>query len=176
MAKYLDYSGLQILLGALKDGTLKVGYAKRASALGIDGIIPVANLPQGALERLVVVNSDIERFTLTTDNIQTGDTVKVVATKKMYFVVDDSKLNTEDGYTEYAAGSAVRAEFADSAGAVNWGNIQGKPNQFPAAPHQHTVSEVLLTGYAKAASYVALAAGDTLAQALGKLEAGLLTK
>lgn len=65
------------------------------------GTISVARLPKAALERCVVVANDAERFKLTTSSVQTGDTVKVTGTGKMYFVVDDSKLTSEDGYEVY---------------------------------------------------------------------------
>ena len=74
MAKqFLDASGLNQYTQALKNGTLVVGraqdssradfatdastafYAAHAAATGLLGIIPLANLPQGAIEKLVKV-------------------------------------------------------------------------------------------------------------------------
>jgi hypothetical protein len=43
----------------------------------------------------------------------------------MYIVVDDKKLNSEDGYVEYAAGTAAKAlnaDFATNAGNANHAN------------------------------------------------------
>ncbi len=81
----------------------------------ITGTINIANLPQGALERCVVVADDEARFKLTTANVQVGDTVKVVSSGVMYFVKDDTKLSEEGGYEIYTAGSATSA-FSDSKG------------------------------------------------------------
>ena len=81
----------------------------------ITGTINIANLPQGALERCVVVADDEARFKLTTANVQVGDTVKVVSSGVMYFVEDDTKLSEEGGYEIYTAGSATSA-FSDSKG------------------------------------------------------------
>ena len=82
------------------------------------GTIPIDRLPKGALERCVVVADDEARFALTTATVQTGDTVKVQDSGKMYFVKDDTKLSTEEGYEVYTAGTAA---------AVEWSGVQNKP-------------------------------------------------
>lgn len=92
------------------------------------GIIDIARLPHGALERLVIVEDDTARFKLTTANVQLGDTVKVNKTQKMYFVIDDSKLNSEAGYSVYTAGTAT---------SVPWSGVTGKPSSYPPASHNH---------------------------------------
>lgn len=99
----------------------------------ITGTINIENLPQGSLERCVLVQNDTERFSLTTDTVQKGDTVKVVSSGKMYFVIDDTKLSTEDGYEVYTSGSAT---------SVPWSGVTGKPNTFPPATHNHTKADV----------------------------------
>ena len=48
----------------------------------LTGTISIDRLPHAALERCVVVANDEARFALTTDNAQTGDTVKVQDTNK----------------------------------------------------------------------------------------------
>ncbi len=101
------------------------------------GTINIARLPQGALERCVIVADDTARFKLTKSNIQKGDTVKVTGTGKMYFVIDDTKLTSEDGYTVYTAGSAT---------AVPWSGITGKPATYPPSSHNHDNSYLKLTG------------------------------
>ena len=83
------------------------------------GTISIDRLPQGALERLFPVENDEERFNLTNNEVQNGDTVKVNSTKMMYRVVDDTQLSTEDGYTEYTAGLAA---------SVPWSGVTDKPN------------------------------------------------
>ena len=82
------------------------------------GTISIDRLPHGALERCVVVANDTARFALTSSQVQTGDTVKVTATDKMYFVVDDTELDNENGYEVYTAGSAT---------SVPWSGVQNTP-------------------------------------------------
>ena len=97
------------------------------------GTISIDNLPQGALDRMVKVATDTERFKLTTDDIQLGDTVKVTGTTKMYYVVDESNLDNEKGYEPYTA---------DSATSVPWSGVTNKPNTYPPSTHSHTKSDV----------------------------------
>jgi len=97
------------------------------------GTIDIARLPAGALERCIVVADDAERFKLTSSQVQQGDTVKVTATNKMYFVTDVSKLNVEDGYVVYTAGSATE---------VPWSGVTGKPNNYPPSSHTHTKGQI----------------------------------
>lgn len=92
------------------------------------GTIDIARLPHGALERLVIVADDTARFKLTTANIQLGDTVKVTKTEKMYYVVDESKLSSEAGYSVYTAGTAT---------SVPWSGVTGKPSTFTPSAHTH---------------------------------------
>ena len=77
------------------------------------GTLPLSVLPQGALERLVKVNNKAARLALTTGQVQLGDSVLQTDTNTMYIVVDINRLNSEDGYQEYAAGTAVLAETAE---------------------------------------------------------------
>lgn len=51
----------------------------------------------------------------------------------MYFVIDDTKLTSEDGYTVYTAGSAT---------SVPWSGVTGKPSTFTPMSHKHTKSEI----------------------------------
>lgn len=99
----------------------------------LTGTIDIARLPQGALERCVVVADDTARFALTTAKVQQGDTVKVTATGKMYFVVDDTKLNAEAGYEVYTAGSAT---------SVPWSGVTGKPSTFTPSAHNQAISTI----------------------------------
>lgn len=88
-------------------------------ATKLSGTVPMACMPAGALERLVVVANDTARFALTESDIQLGDVVKVTATEKMYFVKDVEHLDSEDGYEVFVAGEAA---------AVAWANVTGKPD------------------------------------------------
>ena len=84
----------------------------------ITGVIDISHLPPTVIERQFDVQNDAARFNLTTDDVQNGDTVKVLYSGRMYLVVDDTKLNSEDGYSEYSAGRA---------GAVDWSGVENKP-------------------------------------------------
>lgn len=84
----------------------------------LKGKIDLKVLPNGALERCIVVADERAKYQLTTSIVQNGDTVKVNSTGIMYFVVDDSKLNSDDGYEVYTAGSATT---------VPWTGVIGKP-------------------------------------------------
>ena len=92
------------------------------------GTIDIARLPHGALERCVIVTDDDARFKLTTADVQLGDTVKVDKTKTMYFIINESKLNSEEGYTVYTAGTAT---------SVPWSGVTGKPSTFTPSSHTH---------------------------------------
>lgn len=97
------------------------------------GTVPLARLPHGCLERLVIVADDTARYALTTADVQQGDTVKVMDTATMYFVVDETKLDSPDGYVAYTAGAAS---------AVDWSAIMGKPESFVPSQHTHSVEDV----------------------------------
>lgn len=83
------------------------------------GVIDIERLPKGALERLVIVANKAARLALTTEQVQEGDTVKEKDTGHIYFVIDSSKLNSEDGYSIYTAGAAS---------SVPWSGVTGKPD------------------------------------------------
>lgn len=140
MAKYLDQNGLKYYTQKIKNGTIVAG---KSLASGIQGVIDIAHLPQGALERVVQVADDTARFKLTVSQVQLGDTVKVLSSKMMYIVIDESKLSSEAGYMEYTAGQASQ---------VPWSGVTGKPTTLggyginDAAPKNHTHSIDNVTG------------------------------
>lgn len=103
------------------------------SADKITGTIGIDHLPKGALERLVPVANDEARFKLTTDDVQLGDTVKVENTGLMYYVVDETKLAEEAGYSVYTAGAAT---------SVPWSGITDKPDTFTPSEHNHAIANV----------------------------------
>lgn len=80
-----------------------------------DGFIPIEYIPPEIIERMYTVTNDTARFALTTDEVQNGDVVYVNSTQIMYLVKDDTKLSSEAGYKEFAAGIAGRA-IADEDG------------------------------------------------------------
>ena len=100
----------------------------------ISGVLSLSNIPAGALERLIPVVDDTARFKLTKNDAQNGDVVKVKSTGQMYFIKDETKLSTEDGYEVFAAGTAA---------AVAWTNVTGRPSSMPASD---------VSAWAKAAS------------------------
>ena len=119
------------VLKSLVDGKAASSHTHTASqitdnipASKITGVLSLSNIPAGALERLVPVTDDTARLKLTTSQVQNGDVVKVNSTGKMYFVKDDTKLTSEDGYEVFAAGTAA---------AVAWANVTGKPSSMPAS-------------------------------------------
>lgn len=102
------------------------------------GIISIDRLPKAALERLVVVADDTARFALTTATAQSGDTVKVTSTGKMYLIKDESKLSSEDGYEPYTASQAS---------SVPWSGVTGKPSTFTPPTSSATVLGGIKVGY-----------------------------
>lgn len=126
-------SGYGITDAAPKSHSHGASQITSVNASAITGVISLDNLPQGALERCKVVANDTARFALTTSDVQTGDTVKVTSSNLMYFVKDDSKLNSEDGYEPYSAGSAA---------SVPWAGVTGKPSTFTPSTHTHTKSQI----------------------------------
>lgn len=102
------------------------------------GTISIDRLPKAALERLIVVADDTARFALTTATAQSGDTVKVTSTGKMYLIKDESKLNSEDGYEPYAASQAS---------SVPWSGVTGKPSTFTPPTSSATVLGGIKVGY-----------------------------
>lgn len=102
------------------------------------GTISIDRLPKAALERLVVVANDTARFALTTATAQSGDTVKVTSTGKMYLIKDESKLNSEDGYEPYTASQAS---------SVPWSGVTSKPSTFTPPTSSTTVLGGIKVGY-----------------------------
>lgn len=102
------------------------------------GTISIDRLPKAALARLVVVANDTARFALTTATVQSGDTVKVTSTGKMYLIKDESKLNSEDGYEPYTASQAS---------SVPWSGVTGKPSTFTPPTSSATVLGGIKVGY-----------------------------
>lgn len=102
------------------------------------GTISIDRLPKAALERLVVVANDTARFALTTATAQSGDTVKVTSTGKMYLIKDESKLSSENGYEPYTASQAS---------SVPWSGVTGKPSTFAPPTSSATVLGGIKVGY-----------------------------
>ena len=99
--------------------------------LDADGLINIKYLPKGALERMHIVANKTARLALTTANVQNGDTVYEDDTGSMYYVYDDTKLNSEDGYRLYSAGTATR---------VNWSGVQNRPHVLGSSSQTNIIS------------------------------------
>ena len=125
----------------------------------LTGMIDIARLPKGALERVIVVENDAARFALTTEEAQNGDTIKVNDTGLMYFVIDETKLAEEAGYAQYTAGSATT---------VPWSGVTDKPVSFTPSAHTHAMTEVngLETALAGKATAEQGAKADTAVQSV----------
>lgn len=97
------------------------------------GVFALARIPAAAMERLVPVDDQEERFALTTATVQNGDTVLQRDTKIMYRVVDQNELDNSNGYVEY---QAARASV------VPWDGITGTPETFTPSAHTHDWSDI----------------------------------
>lgn len=144
MGKYLDSSGLTHLISKFKTGginmpasTINSGTfdAARIPSLSASkitsGTIDIARLPAAALERCKIVATEDAAKLLTVNDVQLGDTVKITGTKKMYMVVDTSKLSSNgttagsmDAYTEYVT-------------STDWSTITNKPTVLTSIAHSH---------------------------------------
>ncbi len=95
------------------------------------GVLDIARIPQGALERLVIVSNQAAMLALTSADVQVGDTVQCADTSIMYRVIDETALGTMGGFVEYRAGRAA---------AVSWTGVEGKPESY--TPSKHATSHV----------------------------------
>ena len=81
------------------------------------GTIDIARIPATAIEIAYVYEGaelTPESAGLTINEVQNGDTIKMVVAKKTFKVIDDAKLNLSAGYTEYTTSS-------------DWSAVQNKP-------------------------------------------------
>lgn len=83
------------------------------------GTLPLSVIPKAALERIYTVNSAADLATLTSEQVQDGDTVKVAdkgdTIGAMYMVADVTKLGTADymqGLIAYSAGTAASVAWS----------------------------------------------------------------
>ncbi|MDY5647037.1 MAG: hypothetical protein SPF22_08555 [Candidatus Onthovivens sp.] len=133
------------------------------------GTIDIARLPKAAIPELKIVADDTARFALTTSDIQNGDTVQVTSTGKMYYVKDQTKLSSEDGYAVYTAGAAS---------SVPWSGVTGKPSSYTPAAHTQAASTITgLATVATSGSYADLSNKPTIPSKVSQLtnDSGYIT-
>lgn len=133
------------------------------------GTIDIARLPKAAISELKIVADDTARFALTTSDIQNGDTVQVTSTGKMYYVKDQTKLSSEDGYAVYTAGAAS---------SVPWSGVTGKPSSYTPAAHTQAASTITgLATVATSGSYADLSNKPTIPSKVSQLtnDSGYIT-
>lgn len=102
------------------------------ATLDSNGMVPVSQIPPTVMERIVTVADDTARFALTTDDVQDGETVKVLqnsaGTNVMYLISDDEHLDSEEGYQVYSAGMAAQAEKLATARSIFGQSFDGTTN------------------------------------------------
>ena len=104
-------------------------------ATKLTGLVPLTSIPKAAISEMKVVSNNAAMYALTTNDVQTGDVVKVNDTDLMYFVKDDTKLGSatpEDAFEE----------FKTSILPVTWNDVTDKPSTFTPIAHNHTVSDI----------------------------------
>ena len=126
-------------------------------ATKLSGLVPLASIPQGAVERLVTVADASARLLLTATNVQLGDVVKQTDTGLMYYVVDESKLSA-DGTTP-GTEAAFEVFTAGAAASVPWSGVTDKPSSY--TPSSHTHGNITNAG-ALQSSDITVASGDKL--------------
>lgn len=141
-AYYATATGLQAVNDAIgdaeTDGTIRKDIKtlqdemKNQDASWIKtGIISLARLPKAAISELHIITSEDDLATLTTEQVQLGDTVKVADTLnadgsidvpgKMYYVADETKLGTEDYMDAFVPYTAAAAS------SVYWSGVLDTP-------------------------------------------------
>lgn len=79
------------------------------------GIIDVGRIPKEARFDFYPAEDTAERLSLTNKQIQNGDVVQEESTKRMFFVIDDTKLGTEAAFREFTVGS------------IPWASVLNRP-------------------------------------------------
>jgi len=128
------------------------------------GTLPLSVVPKAALERIFTVENKEALATITAEQVQDGDTVKIKDSEvdgkhvagAMYLVSDSAKLGTADymeGLVEYTAGTAA---------AVDWSGVNNKPTTLAGYGIADAVSSDLVTDTATAGKLLKLNADGKL--------------
>lgn len=124
--EFLNKRGFLTLLSIIKehwDKIVRRGQPNGVAELDENQLIPLDRIPKTALDNLVKVESNEQRFLLTKNVVQNGDSVLVLDDgsdehlESLYLVVDDTQLDREDGYVFYHS-------------SVTWSTVMHKPENF----------------------------------------------
>ena len=77
----------------------------------LKGIINNRNLPKklSSSNKIIEVQNDTSRFSLTSSSVSNGDIVRVIDTKATYVICDNNNLSNNNGYKELTVRNAVNA-------------------------------------------------------------------
>lgn len=77
----------------------------------LKGIINNKNLPKilSSSNKIIEVQNDTSRFSLTSSFVSNGDIVRVIDTKATYVICDNNNLSNNNGYKELTVRNAVNA-------------------------------------------------------------------
>lgn len=104
-----------------KDHTHILDGSVTVSTSNITGLIPIERIDSTVIERCYSVNSTDEMLALTKTEVQNGDTVFIDSNSPTaWFVIDDSKLGTNDALDAFIQYAAPLPE-------LTWENIKEKP-------------------------------------------------
>lgn len=114
------------------------------------GVIDIARIPAAALERLIVVDDLEALLKLDSSNIQTGDTVQIIAASSIdgtsypanaMFRVTDGAVFT-GSQTEASVKARIVVYTAGAAASVPWSGVTGKPVTFAPSEHDHSAADI----------------------------------
>lgn len=124
--EFLNKRGLLTLLAIIREHWAKIvkrGQPNGVAELDENQLIPLDRIPKTALDNLVKVENNEQRLLLTNNDVQNGDSVLVLDDgsdehlESLYLVVDDTQLDSENGYIFYHA-------------STTWSTIMNKPENF----------------------------------------------
>ena len=77
----------------------------------LKGIINNKNLPKilSSSNKIIEVQNDTSRFSLTSSSVSNADIVRVIDTKATYVICDNNNLSNNNGYKELTVRNAVNA-------------------------------------------------------------------
>jgi len=153
---------------------LKIDISDVLNLLDGNGKLLTSLLPALEIGDTEIVANDEARFALTTADVQKGDVVIVTGTNKTYRVVDDTKLNSADGYAQILTPDAPVQSVNGETGNVSLDTddiAEGSNNQYYTdARVQAKVESMSSTSLADTANI--LYTTDTITIDAGEVTAG----